>query len=126
MSKEILTIDGGKTNGMNTNPIRIIKFILRGKEESALKRARQLQQELQELVDVLKTEMRNPFRACGRKTLQAIAEALNVSLTDGPVGQPAPAITVNKASIPDSAERDAQWEQALAASQAHPSAVVQL
>ena len=63
MSKAILTIDDGKTNGMNTNPIRIMKFILRGKEESALKRARQLQQELQELADVLRTETRNPSTA---------------------------------------------------------------
>jgi hypothetical protein len=121
MSKAILTIDDGKTNGMNTNPIRIMKFILRGKEESALKRARQLQQELQELADVLRTETRNPSTACGRETLQAIAGALNVSLTDGPVAQPAPAMTLNKASSSDSAERDAQWEQALAAAQAHPS-----
>jgi hypothetical protein len=121
MSKEILTIDGGETSGINTNPIRIMKFILRGKEQSALKRARLLQQELQELTEVLKTEMRKPSRACGRRTLQAIAGALNVSLTDGPVAQPSPTLTVNQASSPNSAQRDAQWEQALAACQAHPS-----
>jgi len=108
---------------MNSNPIRIVKFILRGKEESALKRARQLQQELQELTDILKTEMRTPSRGCGRKTLQAIAGALNISLTDGPVAQSAPASTISRQLSPNSEDRESQWEQALATSQAHPSAV---
>lgn len=100
--------------GMNTNPVKIANFIIRGQQDAAIKRAHQLQEELEHLARVLGAEMANGSRKCEIATIRLVAEVLKIPACAVPF-RPSGAVVGYNSRHAASADREAQWQQAMAA-----------